>query len=159
MKKYLASPHLLTILLSCGMAAGCSESPTEPDHEVLFETVHHSQYSGIERSRQQVIRDPAEWSRVWTEIGAGGAPPRVDFGRDMVVLAAAGDQPDGCHDIAIRSMRVAAGQLDVNVERTVPGPGCGCPAVMTQAVHAVVVSPRVSGGAAFAVQQRQLVCL
>jgi hypothetical protein len=73
---------------------------------------------------------------VWTEIGRGGPPPDVDFGRDIVALVAAGTQPNGCYAIKIRSMDLRGGLLRIDADLTEPGTACVCPAVVVHPVHA-----------------------
>lgn len=110
---------------------------TDPDGSVPFQTLIQTQTSGIAVSRRQIIETSSEWSAVWNEIGRGGPPPEVDFGRDMVVLVAAGAHPNGCYAVEIRSIDVRGGLLRIDADLTEPGPGCVCPTVIVHPVHAV----------------------
>ncbi len=111
---------------------------TEPDDgAVPFQTVYHSQTSGIDDPREQIVESPSEWSAAWSEIGRGGPPPSVDFDRDMVALVAAGARPNGCYSIEIRDIDVRGGRLRIDAESSEPGETCTCPQQVVHPVHAV----------------------
>ncbi len=95
--------------------------------------------SGIRGSRRLVIRDPATWAQFWSELGAG-IRPEVDFGRDLVVAVASGERASGGHDIEVRSVRRAGGELRIEVLETSPGARCLASAALSQPVD-VVVAP------------------
>jgi hypothetical protein len=94
--------------------------------------------SGIKGSRRLVIRDPATWSRFWSELGAG-VRPQVDFGRDLVIAVAAGERSSGGHDIEVKRVTRSGGELTIEVLRTSPGKDCMTTAALTQPVDVVVV--------------------
>lgn len=121
------------------LLAGCEGDVfiTDPDGSVPFQTLIQTQTSDITDSRRQLIETSSEWSAVWSEIGRGGPPPAVDFGRDMVALVAAGTQPDGCYAIEIRFIDLRGGLLRIDADQTEPGADCVCPAVIVHPVHAV----------------------
>jgi hypothetical protein len=139
----LQNRRRLNLFLGClafGMLlAGCDGDIiiTDPDGSVSFQTLIQTQTSGITDSREQLIESSTEWSAVWSEIGRGGPPPAVDFGRDMVALVAAGTQPNGCFAIEIRSIDLRGGLLRIDADLTEPGAGCVCPAQVVHPVHAV----------------------
>jgi hypothetical protein len=94
--------------------------------------------SGIVTPERLVIRDDSSYARFWTGLGAGSRPS-VDFSRDVVIVAAAGQQQTGGHGIEV-SRVVRAGQgLAVEVLETAPGPGCAVTQALTQPVDVVVV--------------------
>jgi hypothetical protein len=126
------------LLLLAAVTAGCyGTTSTEPhDPDVEFATLYRSQFSESVSERQEVIKSAGAWAVVWDEIAAGPPPP-VDFSRDMVILYAAGEQPNGCHDAEIRNLESSHGLLEVEVDRLEPGAGCGCTPVVTRPAHAV----------------------
>jgi len=145
MKKTLFRSTFAAAILLAGLLAGCDgDIIVDPDDEgpVPFETVYRSLNSGVSNSRGQVIRSFAEWDRVWDEIGDSGPAPAVNFGRDMVVLVAAGTQPNGCYSIDIRFIEVDRGFLEVEADLNVPAADCLCSPVVVRPVHAVR-TPRI----------------
>jgi hypothetical protein len=94
--------------------------------------------SGIRGSRRLVIRDPATWSRFWSELGAG-VQPQMDFGRDLVIAVASGERSSGGHDIIVQRVARSGGELRIEVLETAPGPSCLTSAALTQPVDVVVV--------------------
>jgi hypothetical protein len=94
--------------------------------------------SGIRGARRLVIRDPATWAHFWSELGAG-VRPDVDFRNDLVIAVAAGERPSGGHDIEVRQVGRAGGQLRIEVLETYPSTGCMTTAALTQPVDVVMV--------------------
>lgn len=125
--------RLLLILL---LAAACSNAPVrnagdEPAAAAVpFETLVQASNPGQGGpSRREVIRDEATWRTVWKEIREGSAlpeePPAVDFGREMVILAALETQ--GCvARITIREVTRTADALVVDILEAPPAPNCVC---------------------------------
>ncbi len=70
---------------------GCDDSPTDPgDFGMGFETILKGSLPGTSPNPegQEVIRDGATWQAVWLELHGGALRPlpRVDFGREMVIV-------------------------------------------------------------------------
>jgi len=138
--------RLAFALAVLALALGCDGHViiTEPDSgSVPFQTLIQSQSSGIASPSEEVIRSNGEWTAIWNQIGRGGPPPQVDFGRDMVLLVAAGSKPNGCYTIEIRDVEARFGDLQVFADLNEPGAGCVCPQGIVRPVHAVRV-PRSS---------------
>ncbi|MDQ3223958.1 MAG: protease complex subunit PrcB family protein, partial [Gemmatimonadota bacterium] len=70
--------------------------------------------TGIGEARRLVIKDANSWAQFWSELGVGERPA-VDFTRDVVVAAAAGQRPTGGHEIAIDRVTRTDGELTVEV--------------------------------------------
>jgi hypothetical protein len=149
-------PFLLAGLVLAMLAACDGYDITDPD-DVSFTTVYHSQVSGIDDSRQQLVESQGEWNSLWSEIGQGGPPPSVDFGRDMVAVVAAGERPNGCHTIEIRDIDIRSGLLRIDARRTEPGEGCVCTPAIVHPVHAVRLR-RTSRGVDFDVDRVVQTC-
>lgn len=158
----MADRHLsLTVscllpLLACG-----GQLPTSPAHGVPIVTVVAAQSSGIDAGREEVIRDPEAWERAWREIHARRTPaaalPAVDFSRQMLLLVALGERPDGCHDVEIAGVERAGDALRVTAHEIVPGPGCICTMALVQPVHVVGVE-RAAGEVRFAKLRVERAC-
>ena len=95
--------------------------------------------SGITGSRRLVIRDQATWAHFWAEMGAG-VRPEVNFASDLVIAVAAGERNTGGHDIEVRNVSQAGGELRIAVLETTPSSGCVTTQATTQPVDVVMVS-------------------
>lgn len=95
--------------------------------------------SGISTPERVVIRDDSSYARFWAKLGTG-ARPSVDFNRDVVIAAAAGQRQTGGHSIAVDRVVKADQGLAVEITETVPGQGCAVTQVITQPVDVVVVA-------------------
>lgn len=95
-------------------------------------------HTGIGETRRLVLRDANGWAAFWSELGAGDRPD-VDFTQNVVIVAAAGQQRGGGHEIAVDRVNQAEGQLTIEVVETTPGPNCLTSGAVTQPVDVVVV--------------------
>lgn len=103
-------------------------------------------YSGIDDSLHLAIRDAGRWRHYWTAIHRRVSPqpplPRVDFRREVVILAALGRRPSGGYSVRIDSAVESGGVLRVHVARLVPGRGCILSAAVTTPVDVVRLATR-----------------
>jgi len=143
---------------------GClSNSPTGPGETSLaFETLLGSPYSGFDTARREAIRSTAEWNFAWQELHSGISPgppiPAIDFGREMVVLVAAGRRNNGCYGIEVTEItRREDGRVEIEVVESVPGPSCVCTEAITTPVH-VIRTQRAWGAVSFREVTRTLQC-
>jgi hypothetical protein len=110
---------------------------------------------GLTEAGQQVVRDAAAWSALWARITRTGAPhpvPAVDFGREMVLVAAMGRRATGGYMVTIEGVDEAGGEWVVRVAEQRPGPRCGTTQAVTAPVDAVAV-PRSGRPVRWAVRQ------
>jgi hypothetical protein len=97
--------------------------------------------SGYEEPTRLVVRSQEEWTRVWATLVARQSPtpplPEVDFGTEMLLVAAMGTRNTGGYTIDIPTAVTRDGTLTAKVREESPGPNC----ILTQAVTtpAVVV--------------------
>jgi hypothetical protein len=106
---------------------------------VPFGTIERGEDSGAEPSRSQVFISQAEWSAFWTEHRPTAAVPSVDFGSDMVILAAVGQRSEAGDSVEIRRvLPVGDSTFVVRVER-VPGDFCSPAQKLHYPYHLVVV--------------------
>jgi hypothetical protein len=100
---------------------------------------------GIAEAGALAVRDPRTWTRLWPRILEGHSPrppvPAVDFGRDMLLVAALGTKPSGGHAIRFESVRATGDALTAWVVRIAPGRTCGTTAALTAPVD-IVRAPR-----------------
>lgn len=88
-----------------------------------------------------LVDDAAEWATLWSQH-AGGTPPAIDFGQDIVVAAFAGRRSTGGYSLAISNISQSVSTLYVDSVEQAPGPGCLVTLAITQPFHFVRV-PRV----------------
>ena len=136
---------LVSVVLAClcraAFAAGQPAQPPSPRETIPLTRLAsqpsaYVEYSGVSDSLRAVVRDSVEWRRLWVQINGPFIPqpalPRVDFQREMVVVAAMGRQPGGGYDIVIeRAVEDTAG-IEVLVRRTTPGDRCSSSAAVTK---------------------------
>jgi hypothetical protein len=115
-------------------------APYDSSSSIAIRRIGQWSSSGITAPARVVIRDDAAYARFWAGLGDAGSRPSVDFTRDIVIAAAAGQQTTGGHSISVeRVTRVGAG-LAVEVTETVPPQGCAVTQALTQPVDVVVVA-------------------
>ncbi len=95
-------------------------------------------FSGVSDSTRFVVRDSLQWTQMWTRINRPFIPapsaPRIDFRREMVVVAALGNRPSEGYDVMLeRAVEDSAG-IEVEVRVSSPASGCPVGAAMTQPV-------------------------
>lgn len=86
---------------------------------------------------EQVVREGAAWSALWRRMTAGQSPapvPPVDFGSEMVLVAAMGQRPSGGYVATIDRVESTPSGLTVHVTHEGPGPRCGTIAAVTAPV-------------------------
>lgn len=85
--------------------------------------------SGFRSALRAVVRDSATFHKLWTQaVGPSAqapATPQIDFGREMIIVAAMGEQFSGGNDFGIDSVRADRFTLDVYDHLTSPGDYCG----------------------------------
>jgi protease stability complex PrcB-like protein len=115
-------------------------APYDSSSSIAIRRIGQWSSSGITAPARVVIRDDTTYARFWSSLGDAGSRPSVDFTRDIVIAAAAGQQNTGGHSISIdRVTRVGAG-LAIEVTETVPPQGCAVSQALTQPVDMVVVA-------------------
>ncbi len=123
------------LALACNGSSGPNrKTPSEPVSGVVaFETVIQRSIPGQSGGTiQEVARDEAAWSALWSRLRQGGGegflpaqPPAVDFSRDMVIAAAMETQ--GCvSKVTIREIVQGRGELVVDLLEAPPAPNCIC---------------------------------
>lgn len=74
-----------------------------------------------------VLKDEAALRAVWARHALPGTPPpRVDFGKSMLIFAFGGQFPIGCHSTRVTDYYSSAGKLYVELLHSTPGPTVLC---------------------------------
>lgn len=123
--------------------------------------LHLRSNNGQSAPARLAIRDEATWRDVWTRLTARSSPaqplPKVDFAREMLILAAMGTRNSGGYSIVIDSVGVAGGDVDAWVTEWSPGPRCGTTAALTSPI-ALARLARADGAVRFHESQRVVEC-
>ena len=144
----------LTLLALTLSAAAClgSNLPTEqrdfaqgdspiPLERFRSDSLPFAVHSGLAKPERRIITDAAEMESLWTRIHAGQTPvplvPSIDFGEEMVLVAALGGKPSGGYAIRIDSVAARGDGLEVFVRQTRPASDCMVLAVITAPVDLV----------------------
>ncbi len=100
--------------------------------------------SGLREPLNLAVRDAPAWAAMWRRITAAHGepppPPAIDFGREMLLIAAMGTQPSGGYRIRIERVLDQGGWLEAHVVRVSPGPRCGATAALTHPIDIVRVA-------------------
>jgi hypothetical protein len=116
--------------------------------------------SGLTERGEQVVRDAGAWSSLWSRMTARNRAtplPPVDFGREMVLVAAMGQRPSGGHAVTIERVDDAGGELVARVVHQKPGPRCGTTSALTHPADAVLI-PRSSKPVRWMVRETERDC-
>jgi hypothetical protein len=103
--------------------------------------------SGWDAPTRTVIRDQATWEAAWAKTYSRMTPvppvPAVDFGEEMVILVASGEQLSGGYGIVIEHAAERGGNgIAVTVRTTSPGSQCVVTGALTQPVDIARVARR-----------------
>jgi len=113
-----------------------------------MESIARGTCSGIEDVLQQVVRDQAAWTDLWTRHSSNVQPPpaepAVDFDAQTVIAIFTGTKNSGGYSVEIKS--VEGGK--VTFTTTSPPPGGITTQALTQPHHIVKV-PKIDGDLAF----------
>ena len=100
-------------------------------------------FSGIKEARREVIKDAAQWEKVWkqhdTNAGSSDKIPAVDFSKEMVVVATMGTRRTGGYSIEIRNVAPTDKTLRISLKQTSPPPDAITVQALTAPFHFVAV--------------------
>lgn len=154
---------MVLLLMVAGAAAGGACRPADPasvppdaspaqagalDLVRLRAEPHSLTYdSGFPREETLVVADPATWRDVWERIWSTHSPrpplPPVDFGRDVILVAALGERPSGGHVILVDSAYRRDDHVEVVILIRSPGRDCLTTRAITHPVDAAIM-PRTT---------------
>ncbi|MEO8227810.1 MAG: protease complex subunit PrcB family protein [Gemmatimonadota bacterium] len=137
-------PVLLSLLLVAGgLLAACAgragDSPLpEGGTDLTVRDLGHWTAGRFDQPARRLIRSASAWAAAWDSLGEGERPA-VDFTRETVVLAAAGERRTGGYTLAVAGVRDSAGTLVVTVIERAPGTRCMAVSAITHPATAVAV--------------------
>lgn len=140
----MRAPKVLLALL----LAACGDpwlAALPPDaRAVSFRSLGPWNYTNMAASRRLVVTNRTDWVAVWAQIQGSHSPaaplPAVDFGEEMVVVAAMGTRPTGGYRITIEHVAADSGTVYVDVLESSPGGSCVVTDALTQPVAAAIVA-------------------
>jgi hypothetical protein len=145
----MLAPPVMLVLVASLVACGDPEAqrPTLPPNAQLVPStpvainVVAVSFSGMEQPARLVITDAATWATVWNTIHESieprPAPPTIDFGSSMIVVAAMGSRPTGGFAVSIEGVYRTDQKLYVVVKEISPGANCATTQAITAPVAAV----------------------
>jgi len=106
---------------------------------VPFGTIERGEDSGAEPSQSRVFTERGDWASFWRDHRPTAAVPFIDFGTDMVILAAVGLRSEAGDSVEIRRvLPVGDSTFVVRVER-VPGDFCSPAEKLHYPYHLIIV--------------------
>jgi hypothetical protein len=150
----LISAIALLVTAGCATPTGSTDGPPlsnqTPDGQgpititrLRAEPYSFAYNSGIADSTRLTVRTQAEWQQVWTSIWRSTSPvtppPPMNFGREVVVVAALGQRYSGGYSIYVDSAYQRAGHVEVVIRKVSPGTGCATTAALTEPVDVAVI--------------------
>lgn len=130
---------------------------------VPFEQIDQltSPIGGPPEAARREIRDETTWVEFWTDVTRllvpPPDPPAIDFGENMVLVAAMGHRPTAGYLISIEGVYESGGNLFVDVREVSPGAGCLVAQMLTAPVTAVLV-PVHDGSVEFLERKETIDC-
>lgn len=150
----LISAIALLAAAGCGQATGATDAPplsnetTGGAEPITITRLRAGPYafaynSGIADSARLTVRSQAEWLQAWSALWRNTSPvpppPPMNFGREVVVVAALGQRSSGGYSIYVDSAYQRAGHVEVVVRKVSPGAGCVTTAALTEPVDVAVI--------------------
>jgi hypothetical protein len=114
-----------------------------------FTTISQSANSGIEESRQVLVRTAEAWKALWKEHAPGQPMPAVDFTKSMVVGVFLGSRNTSGYRVTITAIEREGANAVVTYREERPGAGVMLAQVITFPHHLVRVE-RIGGDVKFA---------
>lgn len=124
---------------------GSSSLRDDPSMQTRSEprTVDKGDQSNIDDAKQVVVRDAAEWRKLWQQHAPDRPMPSIDFARESVVAVFMGSRNTAGYSIAILSTTEGGGALIVKYRETRPAAGGVTAQVLTFPYHIVAI-PKVT---------------
>lgn len=96
-------------------------------------------------------------AQFWSELGVGDRP-EVDFGHEVVIAVASGQQRSGGFGISVERVTRQEGQLTIQVVESSPGPNCITTSELTQPVDVVTIPRTKLQSSSFVERKATLDC-
>jgi hypothetical protein len=156
------------MLFAIALVTACSSTPASPGTgeplpvtRLRSEPFSYAYSTGLVTPQEIVVRSPAQWKAVWTDIwrnhSTHPALPDIDFAQEIVVVAALGERPTGGYSIFIDAASSESDGIAVRIRSVSPANGCGVTLALTQPVDIARI-PRREGRVRFEEKQEVQDC-
>jgi hypothetical protein len=127
------------VTTACAQPPGGTPSTSAGESSLIAVTdIAKGADSKISETRRVAVKDDAAWQALWREhAGTDAGRPAVDFSKEMVLGAFAGERLTAGYVVTIQNVQPRGTQLLVNVREASPGPGGVAAQVLTQPFHLV----------------------
>ncbi len=150
-------PVALAAAMAGAAACDAPGGPSAPIQPLAITRLRSERFSltyasGLSTQQRLVVGDSGTWQQVWASIWRRLSPepplPQVDFGSEIVVVAAMGERLTGGFTILIDSASETTVGMSIRIRSISPGAGCATTQALTQPVDVARV-PRRGGAVAF----------
>ena len=141
-------------VLAAGLVSGCRKMEESPggaaasdgsagDAVAILRGIPAESSGGFHDAANTIARDGKSWERLWEQANREHSPipraPAVDFGKEMVALAAMGEKPTPGWSIEIVGARNLDGKFRILYAEHAPDGKKAVPPLPTSPWHAVVL--------------------
>ena len=126
-----------------------------------FHTIEKRVFSGHKEEAYYVINDAYRWAETWSHHirnwDPKPPPPEVDFSQTTIIAVFMGQFSTGGYGIEVKEIIDMGVSIEVKVEKTYPGKGCGVTEAFSQPYHIVKVD-KMDKQVIFNTSSRTIVC-
>ena len=134
------------IALAAALAVVLVQAPGEPRAPGLMvleaptaRTIQKGDQSNVDDAKQVLVRNDAEWTKLWQQHAPDRPRPAIDFSKEMVVGVFMGSRPNAGFSITITKATAGNGVLIVRYTEKVPGARTVSAQVLTFPFHLVAI--------------------
>ena len=133
-----AAALMMFLATACNSAQSKVPVADSAPHRIL----QTGQYGQGRPARQAIVATTdAQYRRLWTQVGAEGEPPAIDFGRELVVFLVADQKPTGGYTLEVRTIAREGSTLVVDAPVHSPPEDAMTIQVLTRP-YAIVAVPK-----------------
>lgn len=118
----------ILFIFSILFLVSCNSSNKSANEKIPFDSLAHGSYSSIEDKRHVVLRNDAEYQKLWGEfykdLDQMPRIPVVDFKKNTVLAVFMGTKSTGGFDIKIDQVTSTGNKIQVDVIEISPGVNC-----------------------------------
>jgi hypothetical protein len=102
-------------------------------------TIQKGDQSNVDDAKQVLVRNDAEWTKLWLQHAPDAPRPAIDFSKEMVVGVFMGSRPNAGFSTTITKATAGNGVLIVRYTEKVPGARMVSAQVLTFPFHLVAI--------------------
>ncbi len=131
------------------MGTACITGGPPPDK---IRSIAKGAFTGFQEQTNLVVTNETQWAAVWQKHSIQASPakalPKIDFEKETVLFAAAGQKRSGGYSVEISRVEEVDGKTVVTITTRTPKPGGFTIQSLTTPFHIVAV-PRIKGPVLF----------